>query len=184
MGRDKRNEARTEHFTAMVRNMMDTPAWRALSPSAQALYPWLRLEWHGPKANNNGKLRLSVRQAAERMGCGKNAAARAFVELQAKGFAVVTEAACLGFTGEAKAPAYELTEIQLPNQSAGRKLYQSWRQGGDFPVLKALTNNPTGRNGKTKTCHQIGDSPVIEMGTFRQSLSPKQGRPVPKRGTK
>lgn len=184
MGRDKRNERRAEHFTVMVRNLMQTDAWRALGPTAQALYPWLKLEWHGPKANNNGTLRLSVRQAADRMGCSKNAAAQAFIALQKKGFLVVKEAASLGFTGEAKAPAYELTEIELPNQPSGRKLYQSWREGGDFPVIKTLTNNPTGRNGKTKPCHQNEDNPVIEIGTFRQTLSPKRGQPVPKRGTK
>ena len=55
MGRDKRNEQRTEHFTKLVRNMMETPAWRALSPMAQALYPWLRLEWRGVNFNNNGQ---------------------------------------------------------------------------------------------------------------------------------
>lgn len=34
MGRDKRNEARGEHFTKLVRSMMEPPAWRALSPTA------------------------------------------------------------------------------------------------------------------------------------------------------
>jgi hypothetical protein len=167
MGRDKKNEQRTDHYTVMVRNLMQTAGWRALGPTAQALYPWIRLEWHGPRANNNGKLRLSVRQAAERMGCGKNAAAQAFMALQEKGFLVVTEAARLGIEGGAKSPAYELTEISLPNQPSGRKLYQSWREGGDFPVIKTLTKNPSGRNGKTKPCHQNEDNPVIEIGTFR-----------------
>ncbi len=39
---------------------MQMPAWRALPATAQALYPWLKLEWHGPRANNNGKISLSV----------------------------------------------------------------------------------------------------------------------------
>jgi hypothetical protein len=116
MGRDRRNEARTEHFTAMVRNMMETPAWRALSPCAQALYPWLRLEWHGAKANNNGRIVLSVRQAAERMRVGINTAARAFHDLQAKGFLVVKKPAHLGMKGQATSPEFELTEIALPGK--------------------------------------------------------------------
>ena len=70
MGRDKRNEHRAEHFTKLVRNTMETPAWRALRPTAQALYPWLKLEWRGPQNNNNGNIRLSVRQAADRLGVG------------------------------------------------------------------------------------------------------------------
>jgi hypothetical protein len=44
MGRDRRNESRGEHFAPMIRNTMNTEAWRALSPCAQALYPWLKLE--------------------------------------------------------------------------------------------------------------------------------------------
>ncbi|KZX94486.1 MULTISPECIES: helix-turn-helix domain-containing protein [unclassified Sulfitobacter] len=148
MGRDRKNERRAEHFTAMTRNMMETPAWRALSPCAQALYPWLRLEWRGAKANNNGKLRLSVRQAAERMGVNVKTAARAFHDLQAKGFVVVVEPARLGLGGEAKSPAFELTEISLPHsdRSAGRRLYVDWKPGADFNVQKGAVHNPRGGN--------------------------------------
>lgn len=110
---------------------MDNDAWRALSPYAQALYPWLRLEWKGEKANNNGKLRLSVRQAAEAMGVANNTAGKAFHDLQAKGFIVVTEYARLGVGGDAQSPAYELTEIALPhgNERGGRNLYRQWKGG-------------------------------------------------------
>ncbi len=145
MGRDRRNEGRGEHFAAMVRNTMSTDAWRALSPSAQALYPWLKLEWRGPKANNNGRIALSVRQAAERLGVGVNTAARAFHDLQAKGFLVVKRPAQLGMKGQATSPEFELTEIALPGEGARpRRLYADWKEGGDFPVQKAAVHNPRG----------------------------------------
>jgi DNA-binding transcriptional MocR family regulator len=137
--------------------MMQEPAWRALPPVAQALYPWLKLEWDGPRANNNGKIRFSVRQAADALGVSRDTAARGFHELQAKGFIVMTERPCLGVAGEARAPAYELTEIEMPNRTSSgtpcgaRKLYRIWREGVDFPVQKARANNPEGLNGKTKT---------------------------------
>jgi hypothetical protein len=139
-----------EHYTKLVRTMMQEPAWRALPPVAQALYPWLKLEWRGPHANNNGKIRFSVRQAADALGVSRDTAARGFRELQAKGFIVVTEQACLGVAGAARAPAYELTEIELPHGSSrgGRKLYREWREGQDFKVNKTRTNNPEGMNGK------------------------------------
>ncbi|MBU3259308.1 hypothetical protein KPG71_04695 [Roseovarius sp. PS-C2] len=161
MGRDKRNERQVEHFTKLVRNMMETPAWRALSPSAQALYPWLKLEWRGPQANNNGKIRLSVRQAADRLGVGINTASRAFHDLQAKGFAVVTEHARLGVKGKATSPAYELTELPLPHaeKPSGRKLFKEWREGADFPVQKAAAHNPKGRSKK--------QNPVVKLVTPR-----------------
>lgn len=169
MGRDKRNEKRSEHFTKLVRNMMEAPAWRALTPVAQALYPWLKLEWRGPQANNNGRIKLSVRQAAELLGVNMKTAARGFHDLQAKGFLVVTEHARLGVGGEAKSPSFELTEIPLPFGKAieGRKLYRQWRDGCDFPVHKASAHNPSGRNGKTEPCPQNGNSTVVILGTCR-----------------
>lgn len=148
-----------EHFTKLVRTTMQEPAWRALSPVAQALYPWLKLEWRGPHANNNGKIRFSVRQAADALGVSRDTAARGFRELQAKGFIVMTEQACLGVAGAARAPAYELTEIELPHGTSrgGTKLYRQWREGQDFPVNKTRPNNPEGMNGKTKPCPKNHD---------------------------
>lgn len=170
MGRDRRNERQTEHYTQLVRSMMETPAWRALTPTAQALYPWLRLEWRGPKANNNGKIRLSVRQAAERMGIANNTAGKAFHDLQAKGFIVVTEHARLGIGGEAKSPAYELTEIEPAHSTerGGRRLYRDWKEGSDYPVHKSMANNPHGKRGKTKPCLKNEDSTVLKFETKRK----------------
>lgn len=149
MGRDKRNEKRSEHWTKMIRHTMEEPAWRALSTTAQALYPWLKLEWHGPDANNNGNIRLSVRQAAMRLGVGRDTAARAFHDLQAKGFIVLTQPSHLGVDGAAMSPAYELTELKMPSADGdGRKLYKQWQDGREFPVRMANANNRTGRNCK------------------------------------
>ena len=122
----KKEKGKVEHWTSLVRNMMEEPAWRALSTAAQALYPWLKLQWRGADANNNGKIRFSVRQAAKALGVSMNTAAKAFHDLQAKGFIVVTEPARLGFSGEAKSPAYEITELAIPSREerVGRKLYK------------------------------------------------------------
>ena len=163
MGRDRRNERRAEHFTKMIRSSMETPAWRALSAAAQALYPWLKLEWRGPEANNNGKIKLSVRQAADRLGMGINTAARAFHDLQAKGFIFVTEPARLGFGGDAKSPSFEITELAMPGGGPdGRKLYRQWREGEDFAVYKATIHNPSGTRKK--------QNPVIKLVTSRHRI--------------
>jgi hypothetical protein len=149
MGRDKRNERSPEHFTKMLRHNMETPAWRALSVHAQALYPWLKLEWKGPQANNNGRIEMSVRQAAELLGCSKETAAGALRDLQKKGWLVVTRAACLGVKGAARGNQYELTEIAMPGEHPRpRNLFRQWQPGRDFPVAEIRTNNPRGRNGK------------------------------------
>lgn len=172
--RDPRGRTeKPEHFAAMIRTTMETPAWRALSPVAQALYPWLKLEWRGPKANNNGKIRLSVRQAAERLGVSDNTAMRAFHDLQAKGFLVVTEHARLGLGGEAKSPAFEITELATPHgdKAEGRKLYRDWQEGHDFPVHRAMANNPSGKNGRTKPCLKNEDGTVLDFETLRKRTS-------------
>jgi DNA-binding transcriptional MocR family regulator len=132
---------------------METDAWRALPSSAQALYPWLKLEWHGPKANNNGRISLSVRQAAQKLGVNPKTVTRAFHALQTKGFIVQTKAGALGLAGAGESPCYEITEIELPSSKirGGRALYKQWVKDLGFPVLLAQSNNPNGRNGKNKT---------------------------------
>lgn len=166
MGRHKKNEQRGEHFAKMKRSVMESEAWRAISPTAQALYPWLLLEWKGPMANNNGKIRLSVRSAGRRVGVSKETAARAFHDLQAKGFLVVATMAHLGTEGEARGTFYELTEIQRPGSSGngGSHLYRKWRPGKDFDVQKAQANNPTGRR-KKKSRLTFEDRYVVRVMT-------------------
>lgn len=176
MGRDKKNEQRVEHWTKLVRNMMEEPAWRALSPVAQALYPWLKLEWRGPQANNNGKIQFSVRQAAEALGVKSlNTAARGFHDLQAKGFLVVTKPAQLGLGGEARSALYELTEIEMPHSSrrGGRMLYRQWAPGNEFRVHKAAAHNPTGKGGKIKPCRNFEDVTVLNFETCKERTSQK-----------
>lgn len=173
MGRkpNKTGRCHTEHFFKMERRFLENPSWRALSSAGQSVYLFIRLEWRGPHANNNGKIRLSVRQAAEKTGLGLNTAARAFHDLQAKGFIHVVELGALGCSGEARGPSYEITELPMPNGNmpTGRRLFERWRKGNDFPVQKHNVNNPTGANGKKlpsskqgRTCHQTGNErPII-----------------------
>lgn len=127
-----------DHGTFVRRCTMETDAWRALSPKAQILYIWLRLEWKGSRFNNNGRIQFSCRQAARKIGIGINTAMRAFHELQAKGFVLVTELGCLGVEGEARGPKYELTEIGLPNRPP-KALFLKWKEGHDFEVVRHKT---------------------------------------------
>lgn len=71
----------TEHLTKLIRPTMETPAWRALSTCAQALYHWLKLEWRGLEYNNNGRISLAVSTAARGLGVKPDTAARAFHDL-------------------------------------------------------------------------------------------------------
>jgi hypothetical protein len=70
-------------YVALRHWMLDTPAWRALSPTAvKALIELMRLY----KGYNNGQLGMAAATLADRLGCSKSHAARALNELEEKGF--------------------------------------------------------------------------------------------------
>lgn len=166
MGRDRKNEQQPEHWTQMLRSTMETPAWRALTTTGQALYPWLKMEWKGAKFNNNGDISLAVRTAAERIGCGRDTAARGFHDLQAKGFLLLTSHGRMGVEGKGTAPTYEITELAMRGEQSGKKLYLHWRPGHDFPVSGHAPVNPTGRNGReNKTPSSKSGRNVIKIRT-------------------
>ena len=147
-------------YTIITLDLIQNDAYVALSMTAKAALPIIRLEWCGPKNNNNGKIRLSVRQLAKVLGCTANTAAKALQDLQRKGFIVVKEAAKLGLSGSAKGHVYELTELPIvgqadgPTKSAafkGRNLYKDWQVGKDYPIANVNINNPFGKNGRLQT---------------------------------
>jgi hypothetical protein len=72
-----------EPFVRLPHYLLLSQAWRSLSPVARSVFVELMLIYNG---SNNGRLALSARAAAERVGCSKNTAARAFTELRHKGF--------------------------------------------------------------------------------------------------
>jgi DNA-binding MarR family transcriptional regulator len=60
-----------------------SPAWRSLSGAAVKVWLELHTRYNG---GNNGKLHLSMKEAAEILGLGRATVKRAFDELVAKGF--------------------------------------------------------------------------------------------------
>jgi hypothetical protein len=78
-------------FVMLERWFLATPAWQALPHAARSLYVELELEYKGPESCNNGKIKLSVRQAAERLSCSINFASKMFAELEDKGFIKVNQ---------------------------------------------------------------------------------------------
>lgn len=155
--------------------MTRTPAWRALSSVAQILYLILKLEWKGPRANNNGRIALSVRQAADRLGISPDTASRAFHDLQAKGFIAITEIGHPGVHGSASGHRYEITELPVLPENVGRKLYLKWKPGFDFEVIKAKAHNPTGRNTKLEPRTRISGSAVMIGRTDLREATGKAG---------
>ena len=148
--RNHKSRYENEQFTKLNRKLVECPAFRALSPVAKALYPYLKLEWKGPGANNNDSISLSVRQAAERLGVAKETARKAFHDLQAKGFLAVTQIGHPGLEGFARCTQYRITELPRPGHTRPdpEPLYTRWDPAREFEVTKATAHNPSGRNGK------------------------------------
>ncbi len=139
--------------TYLTRREIDCEAWRNLGIAAQALYPWLRMEWKGKNSDTNGRLFLSSRQAAKAMGANPKTCMTAFQQLQAKGYIVVTEGASLGVMGHGKSHLFRLTHE--PTLEKGRHVpatldFLKWKQGHDFPIVKIV-------GSKRKTPNQNSD---------------------------
>jgi len=132
-------------FAPVPLSLVDNDAYRALGSAAQALLIWFLLEWKGTNFNNNGKIIMSVRQAAERINVTRDTAAKAIRDLQAKGFIVVRKGGSLGIEGHGKCPEYEITSIATPAAPASQ-LYREWSEGNDFVVFKHAVKNPKGKN--------------------------------------
>jgi hypothetical protein len=114
----------TERFVALPYWMLQSPAWRLLSPVARSVLIELAAVYNG---SNNGRLALSARDAAKRVRCSKNTAARAFVELIQKGF--VDLCSCGHFDRKTPhAAEYRLTlhSCDRTGERASRR-FMSWR---------------------------------------------------------
>jgi hypothetical protein len=97
-------------FVPMLTDTMKAPAWRAMSAYARVVYVALKSRYSF-KIKNNGRIYLSVRQAAIETGLNKNIIARSFRELSYYGFIVQTEPGFLGVDGRGKSPHWRLTEL-------------------------------------------------------------------------
>ena len=140
MGRDKRNEQRTEQFTKWVLNHRLLPAWKALSFPARDAYFHLAVrcladtaDRKGNVRNNNGEVYRSLRDLAEDMGGSVKTAASALADLQAKGWIVCTDTWVRGVSGKGKTAKFRLTMMSTAKAPATQDP-KHWQPGHDCPV--------------------------------------------------
>ena len=70
-------------YAPMPYAILKSPAWRSLSGAAIKVFFELHSRFNG---GNNGRIHLSMNEAATALGLGKATVQRAFAELQEKGF--------------------------------------------------------------------------------------------------
>jgi hypothetical protein len=106
MSSKKSKPERLPPFVPLFKEILKSPAWRATSFGARALFTALQ----GRLVKNNGHVYLSQRDAEEELGVkDRNKIANWYRELQHYGLIVQTEGASLGVDSKGKAPHWRLT---------------------------------------------------------------------------
>jgi DNA-binding MarR family transcriptional regulator len=81
----KKRRSKGPQFVQMFHHVMDTAAWKDLSPGAKSAYVALKRWYNG---SNNGRVGFGSRGAGEALGMSKSSAARYLAELETHGFIV------------------------------------------------------------------------------------------------
>jgi hypothetical protein len=171
MAMSKRNndKGRLPPFVPLLKETLQSPAWKAMSHGARSLYVALRARY-SQNTHNNGRIYLPQRIAAEEIGSDTKEVARWFRELQHFGFAVMTDPGCLGVDGKGHAPKWRLTELGYMKDPPTRD-FMRWNgdrfvdQKKQNPVgespHKVRGNSPTPMRGNSPTAknESVGESP-------------------------
>jgi hypothetical protein len=166
----------TEPFVQLPQFMLRSPAWRSLSPVARCVFIELATIYNG---HNNGSIALSTRDAALRVRCSKDTAARGFMDLIGRGFIVCRSR---GHFDRKKRHASEYQLTLHPCDRTGErpsKRFMSWRP--DQPKFVAGpasgTDSPTTRTGQgsTKEKYRSQSDQKDRAPAFGSSDSPTSG---------
>jgi hypothetical protein len=135
---------RVERYVKLHHWLLESPAWEQLTTPAVAIYVELSRRYNG---SNNGRIALSVRDAAARCKIAQNTASRALRELQNLGFIVSTRVG--GFARHTRlASEWSLTQHYCDlTKSPASKLFMS---RGRTPSPQLPQNKCTGRLSQNK----------------------------------
>jgi hypothetical protein len=105
-----RTKAFDAPFVGITTTVLDSQAWKAMSPHARLVYLAIKRNYNH-KANNNGRLYLAGRKGTDQTGFTKDTVLKCIRELIHYGFAVVTKGATLGVNGSGRSSYLRLTEL-------------------------------------------------------------------------
>jgi hypothetical protein len=146
-----KRHGRLPPFVPVLRATLDTPAWKATTYGARALYIALK-RFLNENIGNNGKIYRSDREAAEDLGTGSpGSVVRWFRELEHYGFIVKTAEGCLGVDGDGTAPHWRLTECACDGNAPTRD-FDKW-DGVLFDPKKIESRDSKSHNPCPKESH-------------------------------
>ena len=109
-------------FVQVLKPTLREPAWKALPYGARCLYITLKSYYRG---DNNGRIYLSVRKAAQELGASRSSTEKWFHRLIQHGFIVPTRGGFLGSDGKGIATSWRLTELGFMGERP-TKDYKDW----------------------------------------------------------
>ena len=176
---NKHHNERLPPFVPLLKDTLQSRAWRAMSLGARALYIAIKAR----NVKNNGRIYLSHRKAAQDIGSHTRYIGRWFRELQHYGFIVMTNPGGLGVDGKGKAPHWRLTELgcigSLPTRDSNDGTAQRSKTARKNKSLshKRETPCPTkGRHHRLTKGRHLTEQLSHKRGTYtRPSLSHKRG---------
>jgi len=114
-----------ERFVPVPHRMIESEAWRSLSPPAIKVWMQLRSRYNG---SNNGALSLSYADAGNLLGLGRSTIKKAFDELEEKGFIELIK---LGHWHGRKATEWRVTDEGFKGKPATQE-WRNWKPGISF----------------------------------------------------
>ena len=138
----KKKRASAERYVRLTYGMMQTQAWRSLDGNARAIYVELAMLYYG---NNNGRIGLSVRQAARAIQVSRATASRSMARLEERGFIVAMTKG--RFKLKRHATEWRLTEFRcdVTGQSPSRD-FEGWITA-DVPLRPSGDSAEKGTDG-------------------------------------
>ena len=115
-------QGRSPTIVQILKPTLKEPAWMELPYGARCLYITLKSYYRG---DNNGRLYLSVRKAAQDLGASPSSTERWFHNLIHHGFIVPTSGGFLGNDGKGTAASWRLTELGFMGEQP-TKDYKDW----------------------------------------------------------
>jgi hypothetical protein len=178
-----RDKGRLAPFVPLLKETLQSPAWKATSHGARSLYVALKARYN-LNSHNNGHIYLPQRIAADEIGSKTDQVTRWFRELQHFGFTVMTNPGCLGVDGKGRAPTWRLTELGHMKDQPTRDFL---RWNGE-PFVDSKKQNPVPENGDVVSPKR-GTVVSLKTGTRKAKSVPEKGDKgngagVPEKGDK
>ncbi len=157
-------------FVYLPYAMIKSPAWRALSGPAVKLWLELHTRFNG---GNNGKVFLSMNEAAGILEIGKATVQRAFEDLQDKGFVVLEQE---GNWYHRRAHEWRLTTKAMQTRSGKKAATHDWRFWQPQKTKRGSETDPSASSvvpfENPKTSHGSKSEPVrpVSLRSFGSDL--------------